>query len=288
MTNVEEAMVMAVLIEAGKMCEVRSNDLANDIKGIKEGVKFCVINASDDPGNARYVENKIEYARGLGVDAILFDPDEYYMTEDIIEEIESLKRRGIPVIFQMPAYPHLDAERILSHITPEIDADGFTREWLGEVALGNDTKVAPATPKGVMQLLEHFHVSIEGKNALVIGRSNHVGKPMGTMLTNRGATVTIAHSKTENLQELIRQADIVISCVGKTNLISPKDVKEGAVLIGVGFTYVDGKQILDFDTDDMVNNSKASLVTNRVRCTGKATVHALIDNVVQLYKMRHK
>ncbi len=283
---------MAVLIEAGKMCEMGIDTLKKEVEELVSKIgdcpEFLIINASDDPGNARYVNNKVEECKKVGIKPIVLKLEKEYTTEDVLENIEYCKEHQIPVIFQMPAYPHLDTGKILSHITPEIDADGFTREWLGEVALGNDTEVAPATPKGVIQLLEHFHVSIEGKNALVIGRSNHVGKPMGTMLTNRGATVTIAHSKTENLQELIRQADIVVSCVGKTNLISPEDVKEGAVLIGVGFTYIDGKQVLDFDTQAMLDESKASLVTNRVRCTGKATVHALIDNVVQLYKMRHK
>lgn len=283
---------MAVLIEAGKMCEVSQVELHREIQEISDNYggcpEFVIINASDDPGNKRYINNKVAYCGKVGIRATVITHSDGSVTEDIIEDIEYCKERGIPVIFQMPAYPHLDSKRILSHITPEIDADGFTREWLGEVALGNDTEVAPATPKGVIQLLEYFHVSLEGKNALVIGRSNHVGKPMGAMLTNRGATVTIAHSKTENLRELIRQADIIVSCVGKQHIVAPEDVKEGAVLIGVGFTYVDGKQVLDFDTNAMINESKASLVTNRIRCTGQATVHALIDNVVQLYKRRYE
>lgn len=283
---------MAVLIEAGKMCELGQERLRKEIERISDihgdCLEFIIINASDDAGNKRYVHNKIQYCAKVGVRAMQMCYNAQVTTEEVIDDIEYCKERGIPVIFQMPAYPHLDTKRILSHITPEIDADGFTKEWLGKVALGEDTEIAPATPKGVIQLLEHFHVGIEGKNALVIGRSNHVGKPMGAMLTNRGATVTIAHSKTENLRGLVKQADIVISCVGKTHLIVPEDVKEGAVLIGVGFTYLNGKQVLDFDTYAMLEESKASLVTNRVRCTGQATVHALVDNVVQLYKKKYE
>ena len=108
---------------------------------------------------------------------------------------------------------------------------------------------------------------------------------MATMLINKGATTFVANSKTPNLDELVRQADIVISCVGKMDLIKAKDIKKDAVVIGVGFTYVGRKQILDFSVEDVVADGKASLVSNRINCTGKATIDALIDNVIELYKM---
>lgn len=283
---------MAVLIEAGKMCELGVETLKKEVSDIADRIgqcpQFVIINASDDPGNARYVKNKVQEGQSIGINVNVLRQGEDCTTEDILDNIEYCRLHKIPVIFQMPAYPHLDTKRILESITPEIDADGFTKEWLGEVAMGNDNVVAPATPKGVINLLNHFNVEIGGKTALVIGRSNHVGKPMSTMLINRGATVITANSRTENLQDLVQQSDIIVSCVGKTHLISPYDVKEGAVLIGVGFTYIEGKQVLDFDIDAMLKESKASLVTNRVRCTGKATVHSLIDNVVQLYRMNYK
>ena len=123
------------------------------------------------------------------------------------------------------------------------------------------------------------------KIALVIGKSNHVGKPLCTMLMNRGATLINANSKTKDLSSLVKMADIIISCVGRQNLIKSEDIKEDAVVIGVGFTYVNGKQILDFDVDEIVALGKAKFVSNRINCTGKATINSLIDNVIELYKM---
>ena len=123
------------------------------------------------------------------------------------------------------------------------------------------------------------------KIALVIGKSNHVGKPLCTMLMNRGATLINANSKTKDLSSLVKIADIIISCVGRQNLIKSEDIKEDAVVIGVGFTYVNGKQILDFYVDEIVALGKAKFVSNRINCTGKATINSLIDNVIELYKM---
>ena len=105
------------------------------------------------------------------------------------------------------------------------------------------------------------------------------------MLMNRGATLINANSKTKDLDSLVKMADIVISCVGRPNLIGASDIKEDAVVIGVGFTYINGKQILDFDVDEIVSLGKANLVSNRINCTGKATINSLIDNVIELYKM---
>ena len=137
----------------------------------------------------------------------------------------------------------------------------------------------------VISLLEYHNVDVQGKVALVIGKSNHVGKPLCSMLMNRGATLINANSKTKDLSELVKISDIIISCVGRQNLIDPKDIKEDAVVVGVGFTYVNGKQILDFDVEEVVSLGKAKFVSNRINCTGKATINSLIDNVIELYKM---
>ena len=175
----------------------------------------------------------------------------------------------------------------MESINYDVDADGFAREWIGEINLGNDKKLAPATPKGVISLLiiKCKYIGDWRKIALVIGKSNHVGKPLCTMLMNRGATLINANSKTKDLSSLVKMADIIISCVGRQNLIKSEDIKEDAVVIGVGFTYVNGKQILDFDVDEIVALGKAKFVSNRINCTGKATINSLIDNVIELYKM---
>ena len=283
---------MTTIIDALSMCEDKINIFQNETKIIESKInrkpKFIIINASNDEGNARYIKGKIREGEkaGLDVEVIKFEDD--CCNQDVLNVINKCNNEKIPVILQLPTFNHLDSNKLIKEIGYSVDADGFAKEWIGEVNLGNDKIVSPATPKGVISLLDQYNVNIEGKVALVIGKSNHVGKPLCSMLMNRGATLINANSKTKDLCSLVKISDIIISCVGKQNLINEEDIKEGAVVIGVGFTYINGKQILDFDVDKVVELGKAKLVSNRINCTGKATINSLIDNVIQLYKIKVK
>lgn len=280
---------MTRVIDAIQMCEQKVIEFKNDVKKIESIIKkqpeFIIINASDDEGNARYIKGKISEGEkaGLKVNVIKLNSD--CANSDVEKIILRCNEEKIPVILQLPTFEHLDTNNLMKKIDCTVDADGFAKEWIGEVNLGNDKILAPATPKGVISLLEHHDVQIQGKVALVIGKSNHVGKPLCSMLINRGATLISANSKTKNLSQLVSMADIVVSCVGKQNLIDTKDIKEDAVLIGVGFTYIGRKQILDFDVEEIALDKRARLVSNRINCTGKATINALIENVIALYKI---
>ena len=281
-----------MVIDAIDMCEENIVSLIDEVKIIKEKIgrkpKFVIVNASDNEANSRYIKGKIKEGEkaGLDVDVIKFERN--CTNNDILSIINLCNRSKTPVILQLPTFEHLDSKKLIDKIKHNVDADGFSREWIGEVNLGNDKLVAPATPKGVINILEYHKVELEGKNVLVIGKSNHVGKPLCSMLMNRGATVINANSKTKDLSSLVKISDVIISCVGKPNLINPKDVKEDSVLIGVGFTYIDRKQVLDFDVDQIVGMNKARLVSNRINCTGKATINSLISNVVYLYKLNYE
>ena len=278
-----------MIIDAIKMCEDRKIRQKEDVELLTEKLgykpKFVIINASDNPANARYVENKIKQGTEVGLDVEVLKFESDCSNEDILNVINYCKLKKYPVILQLPTFEHLDSEKLIKSIDYTIDADGFSKEWIGEVNLGNDKLVAPATPKGVIQLLEYHNVEFKGKVALVIGASNHVSKPLASMLLNRKCTLLVAHKETKDLNSLIQQADIVISCVGKLDLVKAEYLKQNVVLIGVGFTYVGRKQILDFDLDEVVNSGKPLLVSNRINCTGKTTVNALIDNVIELYKL---
>lgn len=281
-----------MVIDAINMCEENIVSLIDDVKIIEENIgrkpKFVIINASDNEANNRYIKGKIKEGEkaGLDVEVIKFESD---CTEiDVLSVINICNDTKTPVILQLPTFEHLDSKKLINEIKYNVDADGFSREWIGEVNLGNDKLVAPATPKGVINILEYHKVELEGKNVLVIGKSNHVGKPLCSMLMNRGATVINANSKTKDLSSLVKISDVIISCVGRPNLINPEDVKEDSVLIGVGFTYINGKQVLDFDVDKIVEINKARLVSNRINCTGKATINSLISNVVYLYKLNYE
>lgn len=280
---------MTTIIDALAMCEdkisIHQAETSKIESKINRKPEFIIINASNDEGNARYIKGKIKEGEkaGLKVEVVKFEED--CCNQDVLNIINRCNEEKIPVILQLPTFKHLDTKGLMDSINYDVDADGFAREWIGEINLGNDKKIAPATPKGVISLLEYHNVDVQGKVALVIGKSNHVGKPLCSMLMNRGATLINANSKTKDLSELVKIADIIISCVGKQNLIDPKDIKKDAVVVGVGFTYVNGKQILDFDVDEVVSLGKAKFVSNRINCTGKATINSLIDNVIELYKM---
>ena len=280
---------MTTIIDALAMCEdkisIHQAETSKIESKINRKPEFIIINASNDEGNARYIKGKIKEGEkaGLKVEVVKFEED--CCNQDVLNIINRCNEEKIPVILQLPTFKHLDTKSLMDSINYDVDADGFAREWIGEINLGNDKKIAPATPKGVISLLEHHNVDVQGKVALVIGKSNHVGKPLCSMLMNRGATLINANSKTKDLSELVKISDIIISCVGRQNLIDPKDIKEGAVVVGVGFTYVNGKQILDFDVEEVVSLGKAKFVSNRINCTGKATINSLIDNVIELYKM---
>ena len=280
---------MTTIIDAIAMCEDKINTHQVETSKIEAKInrkpEFIIINASNDEGNARYIKGKIKEGEkaGLKVEVVKFEED--CCNQDILNIINRCNEKKIPVILQLPSFKHLDTKSLMDSINYDVDADGFAREWIGEINLGNDKKIAPATPKGVISLLEYHNVDVQGKVALVIGKSNHVGKPLCSMLMNRGATLINANSKTKDLSELVKISDIIISCVGRQNLIDPKDIKEDAVVVGVGFTYVNGKQILDFDVEEVVSLGKAKFGSNRINCTGKATINSLIDNVIELYKM---
>ena len=281
-----------MVIDAIDMCEENIVSLIDEVKIIKEKIgrkpKFVIINASDNEANSRYIKGKIKEGEKAGLDIVVIKLERNCTEKDVLNVINICNNTNTPVILQLPTFEHLDSKKLIDEIKYNVDADGFSREWIGEVNLGNDKLVAPATPKGVINILEYHKVELEGKNVLVIGKSNHVGKPLCSMLMNRGATVINANSKTNDLSSLVKISDVIISCVGKPNLINPKDVKEDSVLIGVGFTYIDRKQVLDFDVDQIVRMNKARLVSNRINCTGKATINSLISNVVYLYKLNYE
>lgn len=281
-----------MVIDAIDMCEENIISLIDDVKIIKEKIgrkpKFVIVNASDNEANSRYIKGKIKEGEKAGLDVEVIKFERNCTNNDILSIINLCNRSKTPVILQLPTFEHLDSKKLIDEIKHNVDADGFSREWIGEVNLGNDKLVAPATPKGVINILEYHKVELEGKNVLVIGKSNHVGKPLCSMLMNRGATVINANSKTKDLSSLVKMSDVIISCVGKPNLINPKGIKEDSVLIGVGFTYIDRKQVLDFDVDQIVRMNKARLVSNRINCTGKATINSLISNVVYLYKLNYE
>ena len=242
-------------------------------------VGLAVVLIGDDPASLGYVRNKVSGCEEAGVRdfAHYLPPDTTQaQAEELVRSLASDDAvHGILV--QLPLPKHLDAERILACIPSSKDVDGFSAENIGKLALGEEGIVA-CTPLGVMELLRRYSVELRGKRAVVVGRSNIVGRPMALLLLNADATVTVCHSRTENLAEECARADILVAAVGKPNFITADMVKDGAVVVDVGINRVDGKLVGDVDFSSV--SQKASLITPVPGGVGPMTIAMLLTNVV--------
>lgn len=267
-----------------------SNEIRKNIKKEIESLKekniipgLGIILVGNDPASEIYVRNKMKACDELGVHALLYRFDEENSEEEIIAQIEKLNKddhiHGILV--QSPLPTCFNEDRIISYVDKEKDVDGFGIYNLGSL-ISNQERIVAATPLGILKMLEYENIDVEGKHAVVVGASLIVGRPMAILLLNRGATVTIAHSKTQNLKEITKQADILIVAIGQAKFITDEYVKDGAVVIDVGTNRVDGKLYGDVDFDEV--SKKASYITPVPGGVGPMTITMLISNVVDQAK----
>lgn len=261
--------------ELEEKLKLRVKALAN--KGIIPGL--TVILVGEDPASQTYVSNKEKACARLGIRSkTICMPEETTQQElenAILEANADPSVHGILV--QLPLPHHLDSDRALSLILPEKDVDGFHDINMGRLARGLECTVA-CTPKGALYMLKQAGISISGKEAVVVGRSNIVGKPMAMLLLQENATVTICHSRTANLAEHTRRADILVAAIGKSRFITADMVKEGAVVVDVGINRVDGKLCGDVDFEPVAE--KAAWITPVPGGVGKMTIAMLMDNTV--------
>ena len=248
--------------------------------------KLIIIQVGDDPASSSYIRSKTKASANVGVDSSVlnFKADELD-TEKLIAKINELnadpKVHGILV--QMPLPAHIESPKVIKAIDPKKDVDGFTAYNLGKMFLSKEFEdLLPCTPAGIIKFFEHYKISVEGKNVVVVGASNIVGKPMATMLINRKATVTSCNSKTINLAEHTKQADILIVAVGRPKLITAAMVKDDAVVVDVGINRVDGKIVGDVDFENV--SKKCSYITPVPGGCGLMTVACLMENVVKAAK----
>lgn len=209
--------------------------------------KLATVVVGDDPGSALYVRMKQANAKKVGIDSDDHRLPAATTTEQLLELVESLNRDETVsgILIQQPAPRHIDMTRVITALDPVKDVDGAHPFNAGMVALGFDGGIEPCTPAGIIALLERAAVRIEGANAVVVGRSNLVGKPTALLLLRRHATVTVCHTRTYDLASHSRSADILVAAAGKANLITKEMVKPGAAVIDVGTNWVGGKQVGD-------------------------------------------
>jgi len=273
---------MAQLLDGKIMAAELEAELKERVEQlIKEGTTpgLTVILVGNDPASQTYVSNKEKACQRLGIASCTLrfpeDTTQETLEAAIMEANVDPAVHGILV--QLPLPRHLDGDRALSLILPEKDVDGFHDINAGRLSRGLDCVVA-CTPKGALHMLKKAGISISGKEAVVVGRSNIVGKPMALLLLQENATVTVCHSRTADLAEHTRRADILVAAIGKPRFITEDMVKEGAVVVDVGINRVDGKLCGDVDFDAV--SRKASWITPVPGGVGKMTIAMLMDNTV--------
>lgn len=257
-------------------------------KGYDREIGLAVIFVGNNPASEVYVRNKIKACEEVGIKSYLCKLPEESTFEDVADTIEQLNQNPdvSGMILQLPIPKHLDENKLIDLTHPDKDVDGCTAAQKGRLWTGRDSLIA-CTPYGVMKLLDFYGIPLEGRNAVVIGRSNLVGKPMAQLLLDRNCTVTLCHSRTKNLKEVTSSADIVVVAIGKAKFLKADMVKDGAVVIDVGMDRDEnGKLCGDVDYADVAE--KCSYITPVPGGVGPMTVTMLIANTLQAYKSTAK
>lgn len=247
---------------------------------------LAVIIVGDNPASQVYVRNKTKACENVGFYSETIELPASISEDELVKEVQKLNENEKidGILVQLPLPNHINEMKVINTISPEKDVDGFHSLNVGKMMLGDDTGFLPCTPYGIMQLLEEYKVDVVGKDVVIVGRSNIVGKPMALILIEKGATVKVCNSKTKDLSDKIQRADIVIVAVGVPKLVKAKDVKEGAIVIDVGINRVDGKLCGDVDYDEVIE--KASLITPVPGGVGPMTIASLITNTLKAYKKK--
>lgn len=270
-----------------------SNKILNEIKEktalLKTKPGLCVILVGNNPASQIYVKNKEKQAIKSGFNSTVYKLDEKTDKQELLSLIDKLNNDDATdgILLQLPLPEHLNPYDFLDKIDPKKDVDGFHPVNAGKLMLNENPYAVPCTPKGIITLLDEYKIQIEGANVVIIGRSNIVGKPLAQLLLNRNATVTIAHSKTKNLPQITKQADILISATGHPDMVIKDMIKKGAVIIDVGIIRDEnGKLRGDIDFDNV--KETAGFITPVPGGVGPMTIASLIQNTYNLHILRNK
>lgn len=278
---------MAEIINGKEIAENILNNIKKEVESYDVKPTLAVIIVGNDPASKVYVKNKIKKSEFLGFNSILKELPENTTKEELLDVIKNLNedKNVNGILLQLPLPKGLDEKDFLDEISPIKDVDGFTTYNSGKLFKGEKPYAVACTPKGIIKLLETKNINLEGKLAVVIGRSNIVGKPIAALLLQKNATVIQAHSKTKNLPEILKLADVIISATGKGEFIKGDMVKEGAVIIDVGITRnKNGKLTGDVDFESV--NKKVSYITPVPGGVGPMTIASLMENTLELYKLQ--
>ncbi|MBQ3514979.1 MAG: bifunctional methylenetetrahydrofolate dehydrogenase/methenyltetrahydrofolate cyclohydrolase FolD [Lachnospiraceae bacterium] len=280
---------MAKLIDGKQISKEIKDELKELVaKKKEEGMEatLAVIQVGNDPASSVYVGNKKKACEYIGIRSLAYELPEETTQEELVELVEKLNKDDSVhgILVQLPLPKHMCEDDIIKTIAPEKDVDGFHPQSVGALSIGQKGFVS-CTPAGVIQLLKRSGIEIEGKECVVLGRSNIVGKPMALLLLRENGTVTICHSKTKDLKEVTKRADILIVAVGRPKMVTADYVKEGAVVIDVGIHRMENQKLcgdVDFDSVEPV----ASYITPVPGGVGPMTIAMLMNNCVEAANMK--
>lgn len=270
-----------MILDGKLLAKSIKEELKEKIKAAGREVALAVILVGEDPASCIYVRNKTNDCHEVGIKSLEYKLPATTKQEELMELIDKLNKddsvHGILVQFPLPE--GLDEGAVVRAISPQKDVDGFSKINIGGVLMNDKDCFVSCTPAGALELIKSSGINITGKNAVVVGRSNNVGKPMALLLLNEGATVTVCHSKTQDLPSITKEADILVCAVGKAHMITKDMVKEGAVVIDIGISRIDGKQVGDVDFENV--QEKAFAITPNPGGTGPMTRAMLMYNTVK-------
>lgn len=277
----------AEIISGKELASTIRKELAKEIEKLNEKQlipKLVVVLVGDNPASLSYVKGKEKAAAEIGMDSEIVTLPIETTEADLLALLDELNNNDAVhgILVQLPLPDQIDERKVIDRINPEKDVDGFHPINIGKMMTGEDSFL-PCTPYGIITMIKSKGIKIEGKHAVIIGRSNIVGKPVGQLLLNENATVTYCHSRTENMQKYTQAADILIVAIGKENFIKQDDVKEGAVIIDVGINRThEGKLTGDVDFDSVAE--KAGYITPVPGGVGPMTITMLLSNTIKAAK----
>lgn len=259
-----------------------------ELKTEGKEITLAVIIVGDDPASRVYVNNKKKACEYVGFRSLEFALPESTTEDELLALIDKLNADDTVngILCQLPVPKHIDDEKVIDRISPDKDVDGFSKINVGRLWVG-DYDLAACTPMGVMELLKYYDIEVSGKNCVIIGRSNIVGKPMAALLLEQNGTVAICHSRTKNLAEITSQADIIVAAVGRVGFVTADMVKDGAVVVDVGINRnADGKLCGDVDFDNV--KEKSSYITPVPGGCGPMTIALLMKNTLIAAEKQNK
>lgn len=273
------------IIYGSELSKEMKEAMANEVKTLDRKPCLAVLLVGDNPASVSYVKGKNKACLEVGFDYRQIDLSEDVSEKEVIDVIKSLNKDDFVdgILVQLPLPKHINEQRVINSIDPGKDVDGLHPVNFGRLFAGLDA-FYPCTPLGIIELLKKMEVDLEGKNVVVVGRSNLVGLPVSRLLLKQNATVTICHSRTKDLARITREADVLVAAIGKPRFFTEEYIKDGAYVIDVGVNRVDGKLCGDVDFDNV--KDKCAAITPVPKGCGPMTITMLLENTMKSYRMR--